>query len=692
MINNAPAQFLMTAFSPAYTKCLIAHNVPTDMDVVGIAVYRDTEGVKSHSVIPHSVGSTLLLLENVEPNTTAEFAFYDEITNHPSLLAIGFGINKSDTIPLTMLAPPAVESVTATSEQTDVGVIPAEFVVNMTGDATSVIIQIKKVGELEWQSKYVGPFSPSVNLGTIGDGSYNVRVKGTITLIDGTTEQDPEWQEFPDVVDTTTASTSPDPVSNIVYTAMKKTTPADTYDLKASWSWERGTGGGLKAFRVKWRPNGSSGEWAESTVTGTSIILSTIPYDVLYDLVIESIPFGNTAISSTSSTFKIHDDPVSRVPPSMTFSDFSKDTDIQIGYRYIKAFHGSGVNRELTFLLDAENGNMAIGKAHADYGGIAPITVDGTTGTMAINGRIITDKIYAATYEMSWIDGAASQPQFRTANKLSYDDDSDGIWMGYDAANSFKMAIGNNQSFIKYSTSDGKLQISANVEILGAGALGSYYETRYLTSDTIPPTPDPAARNPVGWTLDPVEPTEGQKIYQTRARINADETVLEAWSAPKEAVLGANGKSAFEIWKEQPGNENKTMEDYLASMEGGSVMGTFRWGVPGFTSWNITDANNAMIAIRGAADKAIEGDVLTIFNTSDITIAETRLYNGTSWVDPGLVIHGDMIATGTIRAEKIIANNAQFSAAGIDVIYNTGGDAGNYTMKIDLANGEIHIK
>lgn len=45
-------------------------------------------------------------------------------------------------------------------------------------------------------------------------------------------------------------------------------------------------------------------------------------------------------------------------------------------------------------------------------------------------------------------------------------------------------------------------------------------------------------------------------------------------------------------------------------------------------------------------------------------------------------INGSMITTGSISADKISTG----------VIYNSGGNASNYTMKIDLDNGSIHIK
>ncbi len=55
------------------------------------------------------------------------------------------------------------------------------------------------------------------------------------------------------------------------------------------------------------------------------------------------------------------------------------------------------------------------------------------------------------------------------------------------------------------------------------------------------------------------------------------------------------------------------------------------------------------------------------------------------------VIDGDRITTGTIDADLVNVTNLDASEIKTGVIYNAGGSAGSYTMKIDLDNGEIHI-
>lgn len=89
--------------------------------------------------------------------------------------------------------------------------------------------------------------------------------------------------------------------------------------------------------------------------------------------------------------------------------------------------------------------------------------------------------------------------------------------------------------------------------------------------------------------------------------------------------------------------------------------------------------------------------VLTIYKATDRYVATTKMWNGSAWVAPGVTVHGDMIAYGTIRAEQMVADNAFFAKAGINVIYDrnaalSGNPEGTYRMKIDLWNGFIHIR
>lgn len=123
--------------------------------------------------------------------------------------------------------------------------------------------------------------------------------------------------------------------------------------------------------------------------------------------------------------------------------------------------------------------------------------------------------------------------------------------------------------------------------------------------------------------------------------------------------------------------------------------GTYMLGIAGFSTWLDTNANSFFTSTFGTGP--VLYDVLTEYNTSNVATAATRMWNGSAWTAPALMVHGDMIATGTIRAEKMVADVAFFQKAGINTIYNnaaaiSGNPEGTYVMKIDLANGFIHIR
>lgn len=69
-------------------------------------------------------------------------------------------------------------------------------------------------------------------------------------------------------------------------------------------------------------------------------------------------------------------------------------------------------------------------------------------------------------------------------------------------------------------------------------------------------------------------------------------------------------------------------------------------------SWNTSTANNRFTALVGRAPIPLDIFVQTLTNGSD---SQARQYNGSSWVAPTLMVHGSMIATGTVAGQVLIA-------------------------------------
>ena len=70
----------------------------------------------------------------------------------------------------------------------------------------------------------------------------------------------------------------------------------------------------------------------------------------------------------------------------------------------------------------------------------------------------------------------------------------------------------------------------------------------------------------------------------------------------------------------------------------------------------------------------------------------TAAGNPGTWVsNVALYVNGDAIIAGTLNSSHISTTGLDAGVIKAGVIYNTGGSAGSYTMKIDLDNGSIYI-
>lgn len=175
------------------------------------------------------------------------------------------------------------------------------------------------------------------------------------------------------------------------------------------------------------------------------------------------------------------------------------------------------------------------------------------------------------------------------------------------------------------------------------------------------------------------------------------------------AGRAANGKMQFDVgnsvsYMRFDGDNVRLSKDVIVGTPmGDSTLGAlaprgsgmFAVAVVGLSGWSDTYANNFFTTNYNSTP--LKYDVITEYNSSNPTIAFTKMWNGTAWVAPSLTVHGDMIVNGTVKAQALVASDAFFAQAGIDRIYDkaaalSGTPEANYKMKIDLANGLIHIR
>ena len=132
-----------------------------------------------------------------------------------------------------------------------------------------------------------------------------------------------------------------------------------------------------------------------------------------------------------------------------------------------------------------------------------------------------------------------------------------------------------------------------------------------------------------------------------------------------------------------------------AGSTGSRGPGIYAYAITGFSAW--ADSYATTFFNNNFGTGPAKYDVLTQYNANSPTIADTKMWNGTAWTTPSLVVHGDTIVNGTVRAEAMVADAAFFAKAGINIIYDraaalSGNPESTYKMKIDLANGFLHIR
>ena len=112
--------------------------------------------------------------------------------------------------------------------------------------------------------------------------------------------------------------------------------------------------------------------------------------------------------------------------------------------------------------------------------------------------------------------------------------------------------------------------------------------------------------------------------------------------------------------------------------------------------WSDTTASNAVWTLLGYAGTPSNNNHLRIGDTVTISngwsFAATRYWGGSAWLNPGVVIDGNLLVNGTVSADKIYAVNLSAISANAGVI--TAGVLRSQDNKfvIDLTNKTITIE
>lgn len=663
--NTQPAKMGIHQVVRGYRKVYFGHSVFVDRDVFGKAVWVD--GTLQPTDL--NTDNLYVFASSLQPNTqyTIQAAFYDQMID-AQLLSFQFGISLSDEQVVTTMEEPLIDSYTVTGEEVDVGVSPPVLELNFTGEAQQIEVQWSPTGEQNWKTVYLNDFESSITVANIPVGIVDVRIRGKASFPNQTVEYS-NWKVIKEI-ELDWGYTPPSAPENLLFEVVKFAEPAERFDLKISWDWERGEGANSREF-VVWRTpqskfdtDGWDGAEIVNTGTGQSFVFINHPYKIAYRYRVSVIAWGPEADNKTYSeeaTFIIDEDTV-------ISDNFIQQTGIELNYAHILGRMLDGEIWRQTFLLDAATGAVAIGIP--DEAGRAPINFDPVNGIVNVDGQVITNEIVAASFVLANFTGQ-DNPKLYSAAKPFYEDPSQGIFIGYDEVDAkFKFDLGDEERFIRWDGDE--LLISGNVRIVdpdGVGAdtdLGSarvYEATVYKNSTAIPAEIPLSDTNypPTGWTLNPLPRNEGEKTYaaiglvdQSTGKLKEGENwgLAVQWSGA-DGAAGANGDKG-------PGS-------IIIKVAAQNL-------IPGTDEGKDTDYENqvgnppedgAIIAYQG-----INNDFVEYF------IRENGVWN-----DFTVVVDGNQIINGTLAANKLQAESITGEYISSSTVITAG--SGNNVVVID---------
>lgn len=680
--NTAPAKMVLQSAVAGYTMIFFQHSIFTDPDVYDRSFWITTGSTTVRRDYTDVSKFTITLMGlSAETQYSIQGAFVDSIIDE-QLLAAKFSLNLSDVATVKTIKRPKILTATSIAQPVDVGVGSPIVVITTEGEGDFCTIELQKVGETTWSIVYQGPLLPTIQFGGIPVGDYNVRISGQVTMPDGVTIDTSGVAQFESILTVAYNFIPPSAPIDITFKVANVKDGKERYDLRVGWSWTKGDGANVREFVLEYVDSAAfvASGWTKSQKinvgSAKEATLFSFPFNVEHKFRVTAIAWGPDTQDATPSdvaTFTVTENtPID--------NSFITETGIDVNYAYIMGKLNDGTAWKQTFLLDAKTGAVAIGLLDSD--GRAPISFDPVQRIVNVDGKVITEIINAASFVLTNLTGQ-DNPALYTQGK-SYGDNNSGVWIGMDNATAKpKVDIGSPTQYIRFDGTT--LRIAGEVVIgtptgdisLTEGVQGKQTVFVYKLATSLPTKPLEQDYPPPGWYKTPPNRTDTtQNIYATTGTLDPVTNKLLAGTSWSDVVQ----------WS---GTEGTIGHD------GQRGPGMYSLGISGLGGWDDGQANAFFQNNFGSPP--VKYDVLTEFNSNAPQSAFTRQWNGFGWVNPAMVLHGDMIVNGTITAQKIVANYAFFAQLGVDVIYNraaalSANPEAYYTMKIDLANSYIHIR
>lgn len=154
-----------------------------------------------------------------------------------------------------------------------------------------------------------------------------------------------------------------------------------------------------------------------------------------------------------------------------------------------------------------------------------------------------------------------------------------------------------------------------------------------------------------GWSSTPSAPTAGTGAYSFSGSPSmtadvATVTYRASYTHPTKGAVTLD--KVFTASKSKAGTNGSNGSNGTAG-----VRGSLDLYISGSSPLTSAECDSAVLAQTGSSTKVV-GDTVTESNGS--TYVDVLRWNGSSWVDPGVVIDGSLLVTGTVTAAKLAAN------------------------------------
>ena len=536
-----------------YTIASIQHSIFSDYDVIGRTFWLTTGGVTTRRDFT-GVDTFIATINNLTAGAvySAQGAFYDSMVDE-ELITAKVGMNLSSTVNFKMKTAPKITKVSSFAESVDVGVGAPMVVVELSGEAEYVTIEMKPEGSSTWTKYYRGLITEQIIFGGVPVGRYNIRVSGVVTMPDGVTVDVSGYDTWPSLFNLTYNFTPPSAPTNLRFKTAHIQDGMERFDVRLEWDWTRGAGANVREFIIQYISNDEFAKtgWTKANKLNVGAAkagtITSFPYKIRHRFRVLSVAWGPDTQSITNSnevTYIIDD--------STTFDNaFINETGVEMTYAGIKGklWNSNTKQWEQTFLVDAATGAVVLGTL--DENGKAPISFDPVNKIVNVDGKVITKDINAANVILTNLTGKDNPAIFTQGKK--YGNNAGGVWMGVDNVDGkAKFDLGNNTQYVRW---DGDtLRISGNVVIgtpggdvdLETGMQGKQTVFAYKLGTSLPTRPIDQVYPPTGWSAFPPNRTDqNQNVYVVQG-------TLDPKKNPPALVDGTNYSAASQ-WSGVPG-------------------------------------------------------------------------------------------------------------------------------------------